>query len=45
MDWFQPGLKIMNESDILTADGTARRPDRVIIKNDKVIIIDFKIRY
>ena len=42
MDWFQPGLKIMNESDILTADGTARRPDRVIIKNDKVIIIDFK---
>ncbi len=41
-DWFQPGLRVMNESEILSADGTVRRPDRVIIKKDRVIIIDFK---
>jgi hypothetical protein len=41
-DWFEPGLKIMNEAEILTAEGTARRPDRVIIKDDKVIVVDFK---
>jgi ATP-dependent helicase/nuclease subunit A len=41
-EWFLPGLKVMNETEILTADGTARRPDRVIVADDRVIIIDFK---
>jgi ATP-dependent exoDNAse (exonuclease V) beta subunit len=41
-DWFMPGLKIMNEAEILTTEGTAKRPDRVIIRDNKVIIIDFK---
>lgn len=41
-DWFKPGLKIMNEAEILTAEGTAKRPDRVIIMDDKVIVVDFK---
>lgn len=41
-DWFRPGLKVMNEPEILTAEGTARRPDRVIISDDKVIVVDFK---
>jgi hypothetical protein len=41
-EWFLPGLKVMNESEILTVDGTAKRPDRVIVADDKVIIIDFK---
>jgi ATP-dependent helicase/nuclease subunit A len=41
-DWFKPGLKIMNEAEILTAEGTAKRPDRVIIRDDKVIVVDFK---
>jgi ATP-dependent helicase/nuclease subunit A len=40
--WFEPGLKIMNEAEILTAEGTARRPDRVIIRDDRVTVIDFK---
>jgi hypothetical protein len=41
-DWFEPGLKIMNEAEILTAEGTAKRPDRVIIRDDKVTVVDFK---
>jgi superfamily I DNA/RNA helicase len=41
-DWFKPGLKVMNEAEILTAEGTAKRPDRVIILDDKVIVVDFK---
>jgi ATP-dependent helicase/nuclease subunit A len=42
MEWFRPGLKVMNESEILSSDGTAKRPDRVIIAEDKIIVIDFK---
>ena len=41
-DWFKPGLKVMNEPEILTAEGTLKRPDRVIISDDKVTIVDFK---
>jgi ATP-dependent helicase/nuclease subunit A len=41
-DWFEPGSEIMNEAEILTVTGTARRPDRVIVKGDKAIVIDFK---
>jgi ATP-dependent exoDNAse (exonuclease V) beta subunit len=41
-DWFSPGLKVMNESEILSPDGTAKRPDRVVITDEKVIVIDFK---
>jgi ATP-dependent helicase/nuclease subunit A len=41
-EWFRPGLMIMNEAEILLPDGTTRRPDRIIITDDKVIIIDFK---
>jgi hypothetical protein len=41
-EWFEPGLKIMNEAEILTSEGTAKRPDRVIIRDDKVTVIDFK---
>jgi hypothetical protein len=41
-EWFEPGLKVMNEAEILTVAGTAKRPDRIIFKNDKVIIVDFK---
>lgn len=40
--WFEPGLRIMSEAEILTSEGTVKRPDRVIIKDDKVTVIDFK---
>jgi hypothetical protein len=41
-DWFKPGSKVMNEAEIITAGGTAKRPDRVIIGDDKVTVVDFK---
>lgn len=32
----------MNEPEILCDDGTSKRPDRVLLTDEKVIIIDFK---
>jgi ATP-dependent helicase/nuclease subunit A len=40
--WFLPGNKVMNEAGILLPSGNTRRPDRVIFKDGKTIIIDFK---
>jgi hypothetical protein len=41
-EWFSPGLTVMNEPSILIKGGEVRRPDRVIIRNDRVTVIDFK---
>ena len=41
-DWFMPGNKVLTEAGILLPDGVTRRPDRVILKNGKATIIDFK---
>ncbi len=41
-EWFYPGNKVMNEAGILLPSGITRRPDRVIIKDGKATIIDFK---
>jgi ATP-dependent helicase/nuclease subunit A len=41
-DWFKPGLNVLTEAEILTSAGAAKRPDRVILMNDRVILIDFK---
>ena len=41
-DWFLPGNMVMNEAGILLQSGITRRPDRVIIKDGKATIIDFK---
>lgn len=40
-DWFKPGLKVLTESSIISKHGTYI-PDRVIIDNDKIIVIDYK---
>lgn len=40
--WFAPGLKVLKESEIVTPKGDTRRPDRVIILDNKAIVIDFK---
>ena len=32
----------MNESSLIDTDGEIYRPDRVVIKGDKVMIIDYK---
>ena len=39
---FNPGATVLNETDILMADGTIQRPDKVVIKNERVYIIDYK---
>jgi ATP-dependent helicase/nuclease subunit A len=40
--WFLSGNVVMNEAGILLPSGNTRRPDRVIFKDGKTIIIDFK---
>jgi len=41
-DWFLPDNKVLKEAGILMPTGVTRRPDRVIIKDGKTTIIDFK---
>lgn len=48
-DWFKPGLKVLNEKTILSKTvlrggriKEQHRPDRIIIDNDRVIVIDYK---
>lgn len=40
--FFMEGNTIFNEKDILMADGTIARPDRVVIHDNQVTIIDYK---
>ena len=40
--YFQKGINIKSESEIIMADGHTLRPDRLIFEKDKVIVIDFK---
>lgn len=40
--FFADGLKVMNEKEILLIDGKILRPDRVVIENEKVTVIDYK---
>ena len=41
-NFFQKGLMIKNEAEILLKDGSFYRPDRVILMNEKAVIIDYK---
>ena len=41
-EWFLPDNKVLTEAGILLPTGITRRPDRVIFKNGKTTIIDFK---
>lgn len=40
--FFNPGQKILNETEILSQHGNVLRPDRLILKDDNTLIIDFK---
>ena len=40
--YLNDGDQVLNEVTILTKDGEERRPDRVVIKPDHVLIIDYK---
>lgn len=41
-EWFLADNKVLTEAGILLPTGITRRPDRVIFKNGKTTIIDFK---
>ena len=41
-NWFDKGNLVLNEASVLMPDSTTRRPDRVIIKDGRATIIDFK---
>lgn len=40
--WYDGTARILNEVDILFGKGLSKRPDRVMIKDDGVIVIDYK---
>jgi hypothetical protein len=40
--WFDEKSEVMTEPDILTGDGDIRRPDRIVISNGKVMVVDYK---
>jgi len=40
--FFSEGYKVMNEQEIILPGGEMLRPDRVLIKDNKAIVIDFK---
>jgi hypothetical protein len=40
--WFEKGNEVLNEVSILMPDSDSKRPDRVILRNGKATIIDFK---
>jgi hypothetical protein len=41
-DWFKPGNRLMKEAGILLPSGSLKRPDRIIFKDDRTVIVDFK---
>lgn len=41
-EWFSEGNTVMNEAGILLTSGNTRRPDRVIMRNGRTTIVDFK---
>ena len=41
-DWFSAGNEVLTEAAILMPSGNTKRPDRIIFRNGKIILIDFK---
>ncbi len=41
-DWFSEKWDIKTEADILLRNEKVRRPDRVMLKENKAIVVDFK---
>jgi ATP-dependent exoDNAse (exonuclease V) beta subunit len=40
--FYESGVEILNERDLLIADGSIQRPDRVVLDNGHATIIDYK---
>lgn len=41
-DWYSGGHKVLNEVEILLPNGNFVRPDRVMLRADEAIVIDYK---
>ena len=41
-EWYSGNYKILNEVQILLPDGKRMRPDRVMLKDNEVVVIDYK---
>ena len=40
--WFSDEYQVLNECSILTPEGQEKRPDRILVKGDEAIVIDYK---
>ncbi|MEO0897313.1 MAG: UvrD-helicase domain-containing protein [Bacteroidota bacterium] len=40
--WFDGSWTVKNEADIITGDGKLLRPDRVMLKGQEVVVVDYK---
>lgn len=40
--FYKKGLRVLNEKDILTKEGKLLRPDRLVLDNNKAVVIDYK---
>ena len=41
-DWYSEQYVVLNEVDILSADGLTKRPDRVMLRGEEVVVVDYK---
>jgi hypothetical protein len=41
-EWFDGSFAVKTEATIILPSGAARRPDRVMIKDKSVIVVDYK---
>lgn len=40
--YFSRDWRVLNESEIITPDGEILRPDRIVVKNNMAVVIDYK---
>ncbi|MDO4703887.1 exodeoxyribonuclease V subunit beta [Tannerella sp.] len=40
--WFDGSMQILNETDILVGNGYTSRPDRIMLDEDRAIVVDYK---
>ena len=41
-DWYNDQYRILNEVEILSKEGLTKRPDRVMLRGDEVVVVDYK---
>ncbi|MHC1704401.1 MAG: UvrD-helicase domain-containing protein [Tenuifilaceae bacterium] len=41
-DWFSIKWEVKNEASVITPEGSTYRPDRVMIKDKEVVVVDYK---